>query len=279
MWSKNNRFNFVGDWCFLKYPQDTYGIGSKTNLDDGYTVDYNYVRFYQFVLTKIKNELYAGLGVQYDNHWKIKEKDPPANTDFEKYGVSRSSISSGLALNVLYNTRRNILNPEGGTVYMNAIVRQNVGWLGSNSNWSSAIIDLRKYISVGNNGNVLAFWNYDWLTLNGNPPYLDLPSNGWDTYGNTGRGYAQNRYRGKNMLYAEGEFRFGITRNKLIGATVFANAASYTNLQNKFDGITPGAGVGLRVMFNKFSQTHVAIDYAVGKGGSRGIFLNLGEFF
>lgn len=279
MWSKNNRYNFIGDWRFLKYPQDTYGIGGKTSLDDAYTVDYDYARFYQFVLTKIKNELYAGLGVQYDNHWKIKEEDPPVNSDYQKYGFSKSSVSSGLALNVLYNTRKNILNPEGGTVYMNVIVRQNFTWLGSNSAWSSAIIDLRKYVSVGNNGNVLAFWNYDWLTLNGNPPYLDLPSNGWDTYGNTGRGYAQNRYRGKNMLYAEGEYRFGITRNKLIGATVFGNAATFTNMQNKFDGVLPGAGVGLRVMFNKFSQTHVAVDYAVGKGGSRGIFLNLGEYF
>lgn len=279
VWTKNNQYNFVGDWRFLKYPQDTYGIGSQTKLSDGYTVNYNYVRIYQFVLKKIVNDLYAGPGIQYDNHWHIKEIGPPLNTDFEKYGFNTHSISSGVSLNLLYNTVTNMLNPPGGGIYANVVVRQNLGWLGSNSNWSSLIADVRKYVPVGHKNNVLAFWNYDWLTLNGNPPYLDLPGNGWDTYGNTERGYAQNRFRGKNMLYFESEFRFGISRNRLFGGTVFANAASFTNLDNKFNGILPGAGAGLRVMFNKFSQTHVSVDYAFGKGGSHGVFLNLGEFF
>lgn len=279
IWSRNNQFNFIGDWRFLKYPQDTYGIGGNTKLSDAYTLDYNYARFYQFVLKKIATNFYAGAGVQYDNHWHIKELDPPANTDFQKYGYSSSSISSGISLNVLYNTVTNMLNPPGGSFYANAIVRQNLTWLGSNTSYSTAIVDVRKYFSVGQKSNVLAFWSYDWLTLNGNPPYLDLPSNGWDTYGNTERGYTQNRFRGKNMVYMEGEFRFGITRNRLLGAAVFANAASFTDLNNKFSGVLPGAGAGLRIMFNKFSQTHVAIDYAFGKGGSHGVFLNLGEFF
>ncbi|HWB24785.1 MAG TPA: hypothetical protein VG738_04860 [Chitinophagaceae bacterium] len=279
IWSKENKYNFIGDWRFLKYPQDTYGIGGSTKLSDAYTVDYDYVRLYQFALRKIKNELYGGIGVQYDYHSNIKELNPPANSDFEKYGFSKSSTSSGLSLNLLYNTRKNLTNPEAGSVYMNVILRQNVSWLGSNSNWTSAIIDLRKYIHAGGRNNILAFWTYEWLTLSGNPPYLDLPSNGWDTYGNTARGYVQNRYRGKQMLYAEGEYRFVITHNQLFGGVVFANASSFTNLNNRFNGILPAAGAGLRVKFNKFSRTNVAVDYAIGKGGSHGLFLNLGEVF
>ena len=124
-WSRNNQYNFIGDWRFLKYPQDTYGIGSQTSLSNGYTVDYNYVRIYQFVLKKIVNELYGGFGVQYDNHWHIKEiTPPPGGTDFEKYGFSTSSVSSGIAANVLYNTVKNMLNPAGGSIYANVIVRQ-----------------------------------------------------------------------------------------------------------------------------------------------------------
>jgi hypothetical protein len=81
------------------------------------------------------------------------------------------------------------------------------------------------------------------------------------------------------MLYLEGEYRFVISRNQLFGGAVFANASSFTNLNNRFDGILPAAGAGLRLRFNKFSRTNVAIDYAIGKGGSKGIFLNLGEVF
>jgi hypothetical protein len=279
IWSKNNKYNFIGDWRFLKYPQDTYGIGGHTQLDDAYTVDYKYIRFYQFALRKIKNELYGGIGVQYDYHYNIQEINPPQNSDFQKYGFSRSSTSSGLSLNLLYNTRKNLTNPEPGSAYMNIILRQNAALLGSNTNWSSAVIDLRKYLYAGGRGNVLAFWTYDWLTLSGKPPYLDMPGNGWDTYGNTGRGFVQSRYRGKQMLYAEAEYRFTLTRNQLFGGVVFANASSFTGLNDKFSGLLPAAGAGLRVRFNKFSRTNVAIDYAVGKGGSHGLFLNLGEVF
>lgn len=38
------------------------------------------------------------------------------------------------------------------------------------------------------------------------------------------------------------------------------------------------AGAGLRLMFNKLTQTHVSIDYPLRKGNLHGIFLNLGEF-
>jgi hypothetical protein len=280
IWSKNNEYNFIGDYRFLKYPEDTYGIGGYTTVNDAYTVNYNYTRFYQYVLKKISTDFYAGAGVQYDHHWNIREEGLAAGrvTDFEKYGFNTTSTSSGISLNFLYNNIKNSINPEGG-LYANVILRQNIGWLGSDQNWNSALVDIRKYIPVGHKGNILAFWTYDWLTLNGNPPYLDLPSNGWDTYSNTERGYIQSRFAGKKMAYLESEYRFGITSNGLLGGVVFANAASFTQMNNRFEVIEPAAGAGVRVKFNKFSRTNVALDYAFGKGGSRGVFINLGEVF
>ena len=44
-------------------------------------------------------------------------------------------------------------------------------------------------------------------------------------------------------------------------------------------GVVPGYGAGLRVKFNKHSNTSVALDYGFGQGGSRGLFMNLGEVF
>lgn len=280
IWTRHNTWNFIGDYRYLKYPQKTYGIGGNTSLDDGYLIDYSYLRFYQYALRKIGTDLYAGLGYQLDYHWNIKEVDPAAGavTDFEKYGFKKTSASSGLSLNILYNNIRNNINPEPG-FYANLILRQNLSWLGSDRNWNSMLVDVRKYFPVGQKSNILGFWTYDWLTLSGNPPYLDLPSNGWDSYGNTARGYVQSRFAGKKMLYVESEYRFGITRNGLFGGVVFANAASYAGFTNKFEGIEPAAGLGMRVKFNKFSRTNVAVDYAFGKGGSKGVFINLGEVF
>ena len=128
--------------------------------------------------------------------------------------------------------------------------------------------------------NVLAFWCYSVFTLSGNPPYLDLTGTGMDNMNNTDRGYEQGRFIGKKMVDLEAEYRFGISKNGLIGAVIFANAASVSELQsNQFAAIQPGVGMGLRIKFNKFSRTNACIDYGVGTRGSRGFVGNLGEVF
>ena len=43
--------------------------------------------------------------------------------------------------------------------------------------------------------------------------------------------------------------------------------------------IYQAVGVGLRIKFNKFSNTNLCIDYGVGANGSHGFFGNLGEVF
>jgi hypothetical protein len=155
--------------------------------------------------------------------------------------------------------------------------------MGSDNNWQSLLIELRKYIRFPNNSkNILAFWSYNWLTLGkGRPPYLLLPSTGWDDFYNTGRGYIQGRYRGKDMLYFETEYRFGITKNGLLGGVVFANAESFSREISKqqLAFIAPAAGLGIRIRLNKFSGANLCVDYGFGTDGSRGISVNLGEVF
>jgi hypothetical protein len=281
VWSPGNKFNFLGDWRYLNFPQDTYGIGGFTTTADRYTVTYKYVRFYEFALRHIGNSFYAGLGYQLDHHWGIRQLDVPPGrvTDFQTYGFSPQSTSSGIAVDLVYDSRKNSINPEGGSAYANLEFLQNSTLFGSSSNWNSVLIDLRKYFKI-TNSSVLAFWFYSVLTLRGNPPYLDLPGTGSDTYNNTGRGYEQGRFIGKRYIDLESEFRFGITRNGLLGGVIFCNAASVSELGNdRFEVIYPGFGIGLRIKFNKFSNTNACLDYGIGTKGSRGFFGNLGEVF
>jgi hypothetical protein len=282
IWTKGNKYNFLGDWRFLKYPEDTYGLGGYTTAKDATQLDYDYIRLYQFVLRKIRDNLFAGLGYQFDNHWNIKELNIPVGvvTDFDKYGFNDNSVSSGISLDLLIDTRKNSINPEGG-FYGNLVFRQNLAVLGSDRNWESMLIDLRKYFHLpGSSKNILAFWSYNWLTLRGNPPYMDLPSTGWDTYSNTGRGYVQSRFRSKDMVDLEAEYRFAIMNNGLLSGVIFGNAQTYSEINNnRLEVIEPAVGLGLRIKFNKFSRTNICIDYAVGKNGSNGIFTNLGEVF
>jgi len=285
IFTKGNKYNIVVDWRYLKYPSYTYGLGGYTSFLDQYTIDYSALRLHQNVYRLISKDLYLGLGYYIDYFWNIKEVDPPAGkiTDFQAYdtnGPAKTELASGLTINMLYDSRRNSINPENGT-YLNLTYRPNLTLLGNNNTWRSFVVDARKYFKLPFGiDNILAFWNYDWLTLSGNPPYLMLPNTGGDPYSNTGRGYIQGRFRGKNMLYLEGEYRFAISGNDLLGGVLFVNAQSFTEQgNNQFQVISPGYGAGLRIKLNKFSRTNIAIDYALGNNGSGGFFVNLGEVF
>ncbi|HEY4876948.1 MAG TPA: hypothetical protein VIH86_15320, partial [Puia sp.] len=107
-----------------------------------------------------------------------------------------------------------------------------------------------------------------------------LPSTGWDDFFNTARGYIQGRYRGRDMLYLETEYRFQLTNNGLLGGVIFANAQSFSKeLSQQFQIIAPGFGTGIRIRLNKFSGANLCIDYGWGLNGSQGVAVNLGEVF
>ena len=226
--------------------------------------------------------MYAGIGYNMDYFYGIEELNPPAGkvTDFQSYVLNNYEFASGFTFNFLYDTRKNPINPEKGN-FVNVVYRPNLTVFGNTATWRSLVVDLRKYIKFPRNSdNVLAFWSYEWLTVSGQAPYLMLPNTGGDPYSNTGRGYIQGRYRGSNMAYLEGEYRFRITNNGLLGGVVFANAQTFTEqASNSFETVAPGYGAGLRIKLNKFSRTNVALDYGFGAKGSGGLFVNLGEVF
>jgi len=282
IWTKENKYNIQTDWHFEKFPQETFGLGGLTTDAEGYDIDYDYIRLYQTFYKTIFTDFYLGAGFNFDYFYNLSEVNPPKGdtTDFEKYGLASKELSSGLTLNLLYDERRNSINPKQG-YYANIVYRTNYKFLGSDANWQSLLLDFRKYQNFPTSSkNILAFWTYDWFTLSGKPPYLNLPSTASDTYNNFGRGYIQGRFRGMNLLYLETEYRFGITENGFIGGVVFANAQSYTEeTSGRFEAILPGWGAGIRIKLNKFSKTNLALDYGFGLNGSKGIFANLGEVF
>ena len=109
-----------------------------------------------------------------------------------------------------------------------------------------------------------------------------LPAIGMDTYGRSGRGYNERRFRGERLIYGELEYRASLTRNGLIGVVAFMNTLTLANAETGeqlFDAFAPAGGIGLRVLFNKRSRTNLCIDYAWGRQGAKGFYLGLQEAF
>jgi Omp85 superfamily domain len=282
IWTKGNKYNILIDHRFIKYPSKVFGLEDQRDIADGYFVDYNGMKLHQTVLRNLSPNFYVGLGYYFDALWNVRELDPPAGfkTAFQEYGIQNKNTAAGPVFQILYDSRLNTINPLNG-MYASVAYRNNLKWMGSDTHWQSLQLDLRKYVRFpAHSNNTLAFWNLNWFTLNGRPPFLMLPSNGWDDSYNSGRGYIQGRFRGRNMLYAETEYRFNITQNGLLGATMFINGQTYSsNTFSNYNPVKIGYGLGLRIKLNKFSGANICIDYGFGKNGSRGFAVNLGEIF
>jgi outer membrane protein assembly factor BamA len=276
------KLHLTGDTRYYKFPTITYGLGPKSTFSNPLHIDYSYLRFYQVAFREIAPNLFVGMGYNLDLHWNIEADSVPGSDldQFVRYQKGNQSISSGISLNIQYDNRKNAVNPQNG-IYANIQIRPKLTFLGSNKNWQSLLIDIRRYLKLPvSSNNILAFWSYNVITLSGTPPYLDLPSIGWDNYSTTGRGYAPGRYTGRNLIYFESEYRFSLTGNGLLGGVIFGNAQSIPNsISDNIRPIIPGVGFGLRIKINKFSGTNLAIDYGFGIRGSHGFFFNMGEVF
>jgi outer membrane protein assembly factor BamA len=282
IWLRKNSWHFIGDYFILNYPQYTWGPGGNSSDENKTMIDYNHLRVHQSALKGIWPHFSAGIGYAYDYHNDITIEETAYSEEVIGYLPEPidHSVSSGITLPILYDSRRNALNAQQG--FMASFTYSFYDPVfGSDDRWQSIFYDMRKYFHIpGTKRNILALRSYYWTILSGKPPYLDLPANRWEPIsGSASRGIKQNRYRSNAILYFESEYRFGITKNGLIGGAVFASVTSASQYETQnFLYWHPAAGTGIRLKFNKFSNTNVAFDFGISKGFAS-VYLNIGEAF
>jgi outer membrane protein assembly factor BamA len=290
--SRDNRWYFEGDNRFNWTSQDTYGLGTNTPPSAEVDTKYNFFRLYETLFRRLFPKFYGGGGFLYNAHANIRPAESaeplwpesPFVTYSEQYGFDlKTQQSAGFALNALYDNRDSSIEPKRG-FYARADYRFFIkGFLGGDSDWQELQTDVRAYYGLTRSSrHQLAFWLYGDFVTQGTAPYYGLPATGMDTYGRTGRGYLQGRYRGEEMAYGEIEYRWTITRNGLFGLVLFLNTQTLSNKQTGeqlFDSLATGAGFGFRLRMNKHSQTNICFDFGWGKQGSAGFYIGIQEAF
>ncbi len=280
----DNRLN----WTSL----DTYGLGGETTSDDLSNLKYDQSRINETVFHSVARGLFVGAGIDINKHTNVRPGatspepiDQAAYTQYtQEHGFRLSGqTSSGTTASVMYDTRDNSINARSGW-YANATYRTFfTGFLGGDSTWQEAYLDVRTYRRLTRDGRrLLAFWLLGDLVTGGVAPYFDLPTTAGDPYGRSARGYGEGRYRGDHLLYGEVEYRETLTRNGLLGYVAFFNTttlASETTGEQLFESFAPGAGGGLRVLLSKKSRTNLCVDYGWGKQGSHALYLAIQEAF
>ena len=288
----NDRLRIDGDNRFQWTSQDTYGLGSQTGGAEPVNARFTYTRVYETAFFKLRPGLFAGVGVHFSAHTNVRpdvDDDPQwEQSPFVVYSLDNglpldSQTSAGPSLNLLVDTRDNPINASRGWLAGVSFRPFFKDVLGSDSAWQEVIVDVRTFVKLTPDGRKrLAFWVYGDVVVDGAVPYFDLPALGMDTYGRSGQGYTEGRFRGERLMYGEVEYRAALTRNGLLGMVVFANTTTVANLQDGqhlFDDFAPAGGAGLRVSFNKRSKTNLCLDYAWGTHGSHGLYLGLQEAF
>ncbi len=316
--TSENAWEMLIDFKYSIFSENTYGLGSDYNqpIKEGWNMggtqatgvagaqplSYNYLRLHYSALRETADHLYFGLGIHLDSHINIVddslnlEAPVPVITSHYAfntlYGYDAKSYSSvGTSLNAIYDSRDHTVNPYKG-VFAQVSYRVNSKWLGSSQNYQQLYLETRAYKSLSKKmpRHLIAFWGIGQFTTKNTAPYLDLPASGGDMRNRIGRGYVASRFRGKDWITAEAEYRFPITKNGLLGGVLFANATTtsrqgfeidgkvYDELK-LFDAIRPAAGYGLRLMLTRAGRLNLGMDMAYGQNGSKGFYFAVGETF
>ena len=283
LYAPNNSWHLAGDWRFYDYLEQTHGLGSSSRSIPSADVEYTWYRLHQIVSRPVWNNLELGIGYHLDTHRGVALATDSINnrTLITENNITLSNTtSSGVSLNLVFDQRDHPLNPTRG-VFGKAAYTFYRTRLGSDHDWESVQLEGRAYqpLSVNRRQGV-ALWGLARMTPAGHPPYFDLPSVGWDTYGRTARGYRSGRFRGRDWLYGEVEYRVGLTADDLFGAVSFLNASRLSgDATSHAQRWMPGAGIGLRIKLDKNRRSNLAIDYAWGRDGSSGLYFAVNEAF
>lgn len=278
--SANDAWSIVGDARLAKFQQAAPRLGTDRPADSNtLALKYNWIRLYETAYRQVRGPFRLGLGYHLDAYMNQEPADAEVELPPELGPVPSTTVASGLSLDALFDSRDNSLNASRG-FYGRASYYYNPTFLGSDHDWQSLQLDGRAYVKLpSDRRQILAVWTQLWQRLDGRPPYLSLPSPGWDTYGRSGRGYAAGKLRGRDWMYGETEYRLDLMSSGLVGMVGFVNASNLSDADGQYGGWAVGGGTGVRVKLKKRDGTNIAMDVAWGRYGKVGVWFGLNEVF
>lgn len=252
-------------------PDVFYGVGYDNNHDSANRIEFNQRIFSlnPMLLQRMSSTSFVGVGfdVSYANASEIDSMD--SNVDMEILGDNSRNVGINVLLN--HDSRDNVLNPQSGRL-LEVDATFNRQYLGSKTDFDIYNAVYSEYMNTGRGEDVLA-WQVRGRFASGHVPWDQLSKAGG---GDLLRGYTSGRYRDKQMLMTQIEYRLNLPgRHGMVfwgGAGVIADDVSRFDSDN----ILPNVGVGYR--FEVKPRVNLRLDMAFGDGDS-GFYFNVNEAF
>lgn len=261
------RFELLAE--LSKAPDVFYGIGYESAKHDNNEMDFTHstLRISPKYYFTLHQDLYVGLGFDYQDvrASRAEVNDVAIGMPAE---LSDNNVF-GMVVNLTYDSRDYVLNPYTGWLFQVDIARYFDKL--SDNDFSTYNTVLSNYIDLEPVPGVLA-WQIKGAFTEGDVPWNYLPRVGGAS---NLRGYIEGRYRDKQVLYSQMEYRLPIYGRT--GVVTWIGAASSADKVNDIgQHILMSYGVGYRLRIK--DRVNLRLDYAIGENESM-VYFNVNEAF
>ena len=274
LYTDRNRWFIYGRVQGQSFPLFYHGTGRDAPAEVQSVVEGQYLQVRERILRETRPSLYVGLELNYQMLSRVRYVDSTPEFTTPEVGAAGSN-NLGVGLGVLYNNIHNAMNPREG-LYSEWAFLSYGSDLGSDFSFTSWIVDNRVYLPIREN-TVLAAQVYGEFT-GGNPPFNMLALMGGQSLM---RGYYLGRYRDRNLLAGQIEYRIlPFPFSKRIGASVFLAAGQVYGDDHPFSWqqFLPTGGAGGRFLLFPDKDIYTRLDVAFTREG-RGYYFSIGEAF
>ena len=280
LYSDKDTWFFLGDIDFEQFPLKYYGIGSDVPTSNIALVDATQIRIKERVLRKVLDNFYIGLETDFRSlsNVSFERSEDNEEINFELPFGAEGTTNFGVGVGFVYDERHNVLNERDAFFSEFAYLNYNPFWK-SNVEYQLITLDNRLFKKVGDN-DVLAAQVYGEFNFGGEVPFNQLSYMGGESLM---RGYFKGRYRDRNQIAAQVEYRFlplklGFTDR--LGATIFTGIGEVFNQWDELqlNNVKWSAGAGARFLIFQQKDVYLRFDYAFTRDDSN-FYISIGEAF
>jgi len=268
---KQNTYRIYLDANFGNFYDKFWGVGNTT--PDLETVDYTRMAYgiQLNTQTRLYGDMKGGIIFELSKSVIKDKKDNPYLLGGDITGTE-GGMNNGLGAAFSYDSRDNIFYPgRGGFLEFQAVFFEEM--FGGDFKFQRYLVNYRQFTTLAAN-HILAFQFYGNFT-SGMIPFYELPALGGQ---NTMRGYFLGRYRDKQYVMAQAEYRTIVWWR--LGVVGFAGVGDVANTLSdlQLPELKYSVGMGIRFVLDVKEKLNVRMDLGFGKN-TAGLYFAIEEAF
>jgi hypothetical protein len=271
MYFASGRYRLSSNLTFQKYPNKFFSIGNNTpeSSEETYTPRRFFIK--TVFCANLSSNLNIGPMIRFENV-SMQETTRGGMLSAGVLPGSRGGTSAGCGIVANWDSRDNTFAARAGSFYqLTALLYRSA--FGSDFSYDDIQIDARNFFTVLSD-HVIAVQGFGEF-IDGSAPFQSLAKFGGQ---NLLRGYLDGRYRDRNVVSLQTEYRLPVWwRFGLVG---FVGAAQVADRIGglALDRFWFSGGVGLRFAWNPEEKINLRVDYGAGSNSS-GLYITATEAF